>query len=184
MSGVTPEQAIRDYLAAEQTNVVSVSQPGAADWRGQTSSGGLEARPESFVFGKRRALGERLVYAVTFTTRAGVPMRYICHLRRDGAGDWRFEGGAGGGVGGDPRRDQPWVNFCGSYGRVFYAGGWALEHGGALARVRLSGGGYALEDTPDASDVVLFLADDPPLPLQVELLDGAGRIIARGRPLG
>ena len=185
MSGIIPEQAIRDYLTAPEVVVSSSAQAGTTGWRGQVSHGGYGARPDSFIFGKSRTQGERMVYAVTFTTGAGVAMRLVCDLRRDDAGDWRFIGGAGGGVGGDPRRGQPWVNFCGSYGRAFYAGGQVLEHGGAVARVRLVGaGGFALEDALGEDDMVLFLADDPPLPLQVVLLDGAGRVIATGRPLG
>ena len=183
MSATTPEQAISDYLTAPEI-ASSTAQAGARGGRGQTSSGGFGALPDSFLFGKMRALGDRRVYAVTFTTGAGAPMRMICHVRQDNAGGWRFEGGAGGGAGGDPARGHPWVNFCGSYGRAFYAGGRVLEHGGAVARVRLVGAnGYALEDTPGKDDMVLFLADDPPLPLQVELLDSAGQVIARGRAL-
>jgi hypothetical protein len=185
MSAITPEQAIRNYLAAPEVVASSSQQPGMAGWRGQVARGGHGARPESVQFGKRRALGGRLLYAVTFTTAAGMRMRSICHLRRDDAGDWRLLGGAGGSVSGDPRRGQPWVNFCGGYGRAFYAGGRALEHGGAVARVRLVGAnGYTLEDAPDGDDVALFLADNPPLPLRVELLDGAGRVIARSQLLG
>jgi hypothetical protein len=189
MSGNTPEAAIRDYLTQPEIVVSPAPQPGATGWRGQVARGGYGARPETLQFGKSRALGERLVYAVTFTSGAGIAMRYVCHLRRERAGegvdDWRFIGGAGGGADGDPLRGQPWVNLCGSYGREFYAGGRALEHGGAVARVRLAGAkGYALEDAPDEDEMVLFLADDPPLPLQVELLDSAGQVIARGAPLG
>lgn len=185
MSAITPEQAIRDYLAAPEVAVSSSQQPGMAGWRGQVAHGGYGARPESVQFGKRRALGDRLVCVVTFTSAAGIRMRSICHLRRDDAGDWRFIGGAGGSADGDPQRGQPWVNFCGGFGRAFYAGGRVLEHGGAVARVRLAGaGGYALEDTPGEDDMVLYLAGDPPLPLRVELLDGAGQVIARGQALG
>jgi hypothetical protein len=112
-------------------------------------------------------------------------MRFICHVRRAATGDWRFEGAAGGGVSGDPHRGQPWVNFCGGYAREFYAGGQVLEHGGAVARVRLvAANGATLEDAPGEDGIVLFLASDPPMPLQVKLLDFAGKILARGRPLG
>ncbi|HEX9036624.1 MAG TPA: hypothetical protein VF808_06485 [Ktedonobacterales bacterium] len=158
--GDTPELTIRDYLAEPETNIVS--QQAVGGWRGQTSSGGFNAAPDSFTFGSMRELGDRRVYAVTFATRAGARMRVICHVRRAATGDWRCEGVAGGGVGGDPHRGQPWVNFCGSYGREFYAGGQVLEHGGAVARVRMVGAnGYALEDAPGEVDIVLFLADDP-----------------------
>jgi hypothetical protein len=173
MGATNPEQVIRTYLTRPE------------------ASGGFEAIPTSFQFGKMRELGQRRLVVVTFATQTPWRMRFVCHLRQDDAGTWRFAGGAGGAVDGDPHRGQPWVNLGGGgWGDrpcAFYAGGQVLEHGGSVARVRLrSANGVLMEDTPGEYDLLLFLHDDPiELPLTVELLDSADQVITQHRwPLG
>lgn len=181
MAGSSPEDVIRDYLSSPRVPVATQPVPGAVGWRSEVGWGGCDAKPETIRFVKARSIPGRQVHAVTFETQAGQPMSWVCSVRQDDAGDWRFVGGAGGSANGSPRRDDPWVNLGGGgWPRQFYAGGCVLDDGKGVVRVRLHAtNGVELEDSVD-DDVVLFLTDSTvQLPVEAELIDGAGTTVGR-----
>lgn len=188
MPSIGPEQAIRDFLSAAGRPITPQADSGETGWRAEASSGGFDARPETVRFGKMRAAGRRRVYIVTCETQSGQRMRFICHVRQEESGVWRFDGASGGSADGAPqRRGHPWVNLGGGgWPQRFYAGGQVLEHGDTVARVRLrAANGVTLEDTLDEDAIVLFLAEDAVrLPISAELLDAAGQVVARRDALG
>ncbi|MGH2502256.1 MAG: hypothetical protein ACRDID_07045, partial [Ktedonobacterales bacterium] len=156
--------------------------PSAAGWHAGISRDRLIARPDTIHFGKLRQTATRQLHVVTFENTAGLRMRLYCCVRSTAAGGWLFDGGAGGGVGGEPQRSQPWVNMGGGGGpNSFYAAGRVLADGGTTALVRLhAANGVALEDSVGDDRIVLFLSDnDVQVPLEVELWDAAGRLVAR-----
>jgi hypothetical protein len=181
---ISPEQVIRDFLAAPHVVTSSRADPPGSGWRAETATGSMDAQPDSLAFVKMRALGSRRLYAVTFTDTTGRRVFFICHLvlnERDGA--WRFEGGAGGGSeDGNPRRGFPWVNLGGGgWPSRFYAGGRVVEDDAAtVTRVRLrAANGVTLEDTVD-NGIALFLTDDTVSPpVRAELLDSAGALVSQ-----
>jgi hypothetical protein len=180
MSVQDPEQAIREYLAAN--NVVTASEPvvGAVGWRAETSTGGLDARPETIAFIKARAMPQRQVHAVSFQTHSGQRMRFICAVEQSSDGAWHVAGGAGRSADGSPQRDVPWVNLGGGWPKHFYAGGDVLAEGQDVARVRLrAANGTELEDSVE-DGVVLFVTDrEVRTPIEVELLDRGGNVVGR-----
>jgi hypothetical protein len=142
----TPEQVMRDYLAAPRVLVSSHEDPSGSGWRAETATGGLDALPETIQIVKARALSSRVLYAVTYEDSRGRGALLCCHLSQDAARAWRFEGGAGGGTNGSgPRRGNPWINVGGGgWPARFYAGGAILEDdAGVVARMRLRGCGCA-----------------------------------------
>ena len=94
-------------------------------------------------------------------------------------------GGAGGAAeespANAPKRGFPWANLGGGgFSRQFYAGGAIEENNGAVARVRLrSANGIEMEDTVEQSVVLFMSADAVRMPLEVELHDDAGNLVAR-----
>lgn len=157
----TPEQIMRERLTAQ-----------------------LGARPATFHFGKYRSIPRRQVHALTFVDQDGREQSWACCVRQDATGEWHFEGGAGGGIGGAGLpRGYPWANLGGGGWPVhFYAGGRVEENDGQIVRVRLrSESGLILEDTAEDS-IVLFVTDDEVrLPLSVELLDARGAVVSQHR---
>jgi len=132
-------------------------------------------------FLKERGIPKRQAHAVTFDTTEGRRMRYTCYLAQDDDGNWRVQGGSGGGADGSPVRATPWVNpGGGGWPANFFAGGVVLDNGLDAARVRLiAANGTTMEDTVDAG-VVLFVTDQRvELPLQAELYDQSGQLIGR-----
>jgi hypothetical protein len=175
----SPEQAIRDYLTA--ASLVTSTKPAGGGWQAETSTGGMDAVPETIDFGKVRSVPGRQVHWVTFETRGGKRMQFTCCVEQDDAGAWTLFGGAGGVADCDPVRGHPWVDLGGGgWPRHVYAGGRMLEDGGAVARVRLhAANGIVLEDTVEHG-VVLFVSDDEVrVPTEAELLDANGRLIHR-----
>lgn len=174
---LSQEQVIREFLATGRKR--SGAPPHAPE--------GFDARPASIHFGKMRQVGQRQLHAVTFENHAGQRMRFICCVRSDDAGVWRFDGGAGGHADSSPHRDHPWANLGGGgWPHQFYAGGQVLDDGGVVMRVRLrTANGVTLEDTVGEDGIVLFLNDDEThVPLSVELLDGGGQIVAQHQAMG
>lgn len=186
MTNTTPEHVIREYLSAARLVLTSQSVPGAVGWRAETSSGGLDARPETIHFIKMRSIAQRQVHVVAFETQADQRMRFTCCVRQDDTGMWHFAGGAGGTANGSPRHDHPWVNLGGGgWPQQFYAGGEVLDNGLDVVRVRLrSASGTEMEDTVD-DGVVLFLTDDEVrMPVFAELFDRSGNVVGQHQAMG
>lgn len=178
-----PEQVMRDYLAQPRFVTSSHEEPPGSGWRAETGTGGLDARPETIQILKTRALDARRLYAVTFEDTRGRHMLFYCHIAQDTDGDWRFEGGAGGGTrDGGPHRGHPWIKLGGGgWPRRFYAGGAVVEDDGqTVARARLrAANGVTVEDRSE-DGIALFLTDDTvTLPVETELLDATGAIVSR-----
>jgi len=181
MASGSPEDVIRDYLSSPHVPVATQPVPGTVGWRSEVGWGGCDAKPETIHFVKVRGIPGRQAHAVTFETQAGQLMGYVCFAHQDDAGDWRFVGGAGGSANGSPQRDEPWVNLGGGrWPTQFYAGGRVLDDGKGVVRVRLhAANGVMLEDTVD-DGVVLFLTDaEIRVPVEAELIDGAGTVVSR-----
>lgn len=161
MSTSTPEQTIHDLLVAR-----------------------CGARAGKFTFGKSRGISGRQVHALTFEDRDGRTQSWACCARRDEAGEWHFEGGAGGGMReGACVRGHPWTNLGGGgWPSHFYAGGRVEESDGQVARVRLrAANGVMLEDTVDEGVVLFVTNEEVRLPLTVELLDARGEVVSQHR---
>lgn len=178
----SPEQAIRAFLTSGNKRGPAHPPPSATGWRAGTGGEELLPRPDSIRIGRMRQTAARQLHTVTCENTAGQRMRLYCCVRRTENGGWLFAGGAGGGVDGEPERSQAWANLCGGgWPHSFYAAGRVLDDGGATTLVRLTtANGLVLEDRVDADHIVLFLSDDDvQIPLDVELWDGAGRLVAR-----
>lgn len=187
-AAVDPEAVMRSYLATPSMVLSDRASDVGSGWRSRTSTGGLDARPETIHVLKVRSLPSRRLYAVTYVDTAGRSALFFCHLRQDDSDVWRFEGGAGGGTSdGGPLRGFPWINLgAGGWPVRFYAGGTVSEDGAlAVARVRLiAANGVALEDTVE-DEIALFLTDEPvTLPVTAELLDASGAVMSRHVALG
>jgi len=181
MAGSSPEDVIRDYLSSPRILVAAQPVPGTVGWRSEEWTGGCDAQPETIHFLKARSIPGRQVHAVTFQTQSGQAMSWVCYVRQNDAGNWRFVGGAGGSANGSPQRDDPWVNLGGGgWPTQFYAGGRVLDNGRGVVRVRLrAANGVDLEDTV-YDGLVLFLTDSTvQLPVEAELMDGVSTIISR-----
>ncbi|HEY8326286.1 MAG TPA: hypothetical protein VIG77_17445 [Ktedonobacterales bacterium] len=178
----SPEQAIRAFLTTGNKRGPAHPPPNAAGWQARTGGNELIARPDAIHFGRMRQTQTRQLHTVTFESIAGERMRLYCCVRRTADGGWLFDGGAGGSADGDPHRSQAWVNLCGGgWPNSFYAAGRVVDDGGATTLVRLhTANGIVLEDSVDDDHIVLFLSDDAiQIPLEVELWDAAGRLVAR-----
>lgn len=184
-SGSDPEEVIRDALAATASPIESRSTSGG--WLAASSRDGLDARRETIQLGSPRAVPSRRVYPVTFETTGGRRMRGYCYLAGEDAAGWRLAGFAGGADRADAldhaHRGHPWVSFGGGGDKGgFYAGGQVCEDADSnVARVRLRDtSGIVLDDVPDADRNVVFVMNAmPAFPLQVELLDAEGHIVAK-----
>jgi hypothetical protein len=175
-----PRQAIVAQLAQPGGKPLWRSRPSPGGWRSAISrGGGHDADPGTIRFVKQRGIAGHELHAITFDDRNGRPHRYLVGVK-DFDGDWEISGLAGGGVG-DPRRDQPWVNFCGwGWPSAFCGGGWVTGCGSEdAARVRLRfRGGLVLEDTVD-DGVVLLIADSRvDLPAIAEIRHAKGFLLA------
>ncbi|MGH2515521.1 MAG: hypothetical protein ACRDHP_07680, partial [Ktedonobacterales bacterium] len=183
MAGADPHQVIVELLSAPSIVESDTPAGGVVGWRTRISSGGMDARPETFRFVKAREIPERQVHAVTYETVNGSRQTMVCSVRQSAGGGWEFVGGAGGGDGGDgngPPTSQPKANLGGGgWPRAFYAGG-RVEGGPDVARVALTAANGAVLDDTVEDGVVLFLTDDEVRPpLHVTLYDGSGNVIGQ-----
>lgn len=181
MPGPDPRQVIRDYLGPPSVFISDTPDPRGSGWHGGPSRGGMGADVTTMRFLKARGILRRQVHAVVFDTAEGRRMRFTCYLVQDDAGDWRFDGGAGGSADGAPVRADPSVNLgAGGWPASFYAGGAVVDNGVDVARVRLiAANGTIMEDTVDAG-VVLFITDQlVERPIHVELYNQAGQMVAQ-----
>ena len=195
MSENDPKQVIIEYLSLPEGEVVSQPDANAPavqkDGRWvlpgtMQRGGGMGARASTVRFLKERALPQRQVHAVTFEDETGQPWHFIGFVAQDAQGHWRFEmgGGGGGGSGSDPRhplRDHPWANLAGGgWEDRFWAGGWVVDNGLEVTRVRLTGrNGRVLEDFVD-NGLVLFVTDQKVrVPVQVELYNRSDELVGQ-----
>ena len=139
----------------------------------------------SVQFLRARCIPDRQVHAVTFKNQSGQSVHFICFLLQDEQGQWRFRGGAGGEVDSDLQKahlvhQQPWAYLSGGgWPDHFYAGGYVINKGLTIARVRLiTANNATIEDTVDEHGLVLFLSNQRiETPLQAELYDQAGKLV-------
>ncbi len=170
-------QAIAQRLTAPRKRLTD--EPTTGGWHSSLWQGGFDARPESIRFLKARSIPGRQLHAVVFEMKDGPWGQWTVPLTQDEEGNWRVEGGAGGGGADLADRDPPVANLGGGgWPTRFYAGGRVLDASGRVERVRLIGlNGTTLEDSVD-DRWVLFLTDEPmELPIQVQLYDGIGSML-------
>lgn len=132
-------------------------------------------------FLKQRSIPGRIVQAIIYTDRAGQAIDFICYLAQDTQGRWHFRGGTGRGSGTGTVRNHPWVELAGGgWPHDFYAGGYIVNQGSEVARVRLiASTGVTMEDSVD-DQLVLFLTDQKvDIPFIAELYDRSGKLILR-----
>src|SRR5581483_2583496 len=152
-------QVIIDYLSTPQTIVSDEPVPGMTGWHKLQYGGGMGAKAETVRFVKERSLPRRQVHFVTFKDEEEREMHFACSVTQDEQGEWKFRGSAGGGGGGKIVREQPWANLAGSWPYDFYAGGYVIDNGLDVVRVRLTASnGVVMEDSVD-DGIVLFLSD-------------------------
>ncbi len=179
MSSPDPRQVIREHLSVPRVVISETPVPGTHGWRSRQTRG-MGADVATIQFLKERRISRRQVHAVTFTDADAHRMRFTYYLAQDGADNWRVDGAAGGSADGDPIRATPWANVGGGgWPANFYAGGAVVDNGLDVARMRLiAANGTIMEDTVDAG-VVLFVTDQHvELPLQAELYDRTGQMVA------
>jgi len=174
------KQAIIAYLTAPA--VITSDRDTGGGRRAITSTGGMDARAETFQFGKQRSIPRRIVQHVFYENTQGMKMSCTCELMQNDDGEWQFGGYSGGSAGGREAliREHPWANLGGGgWPGRFFAGGYVVNNGLDIARVRLiADNGTILEDTVD-DGYVLFLTDEQVgIPLQAELYDQEGKLIA------
>jgi hypothetical protein len=126
----SPEQAIRAFLTTGNKRGPAHPPPNAAGWHAGSDGDELIARPDTIHFGRARQTATRQLHAVTFESVSGARMRLYCCVRRTDDGGWLFDGGAGGGMDGEPQRSQAWVNLSGGGRphRFFAAGRLVARH--------------------------------------------------------
>ncbi len=181
MADSDPHQVIREHLSVPRVVISDTPVPGTRGWRSQQAHGGMGADAATLRFLKERGIPRRQVHAVAFDMPEGRRIRFTCYLAQDEAGDWRFEGGAGGSAEEMPARAAPWVNLGGGgWPANFYAGGIVSDNGLDVARVRLiAANGTIMEDTVDAGEVLFVTDQRVELPIRVELYDRAGQMVAQ-----
>lgn len=190
------KQVVIDYLSLPEGELVSQPDPNAPPVQRDGRSvlpgsvrrgGGMGARASTIKFLKERSIAQWQVHAVTFEDETGRPWHFVGFVTQDVQGRWHVEmgGGGGGGSGNDlprhPRRNHPWANLAGGgWEDRFWAGGWVIDNGLDVTRVRLTGSnGQVLEDTID-DGLVLFVTDQKVrVPVQVELYNRSGELVGQ-----
>lgn len=179
MTHSDPHQVIIDYLST--TRIIISDEAHSGGWHKQRSSGGMSAKAETIRFLKERAMPRRQLHYVTFEDDTGRTLFFTCYVTQDERDAWQFHGGSGGGGGGKMLvREHPWANLGGGgWPNDFYAGGYVIDNGLDITRVRLiATNGTVLEDTVEDA-IVLFLGQQPvEIPLQAELYDRTGTLVA------
>ncbi len=189
-----PKQVIIDYLSLPEGEIVSQPDPNTPhvlkDGRRVRpgiihKGGGMGAKASSVKFLKERSIPHCQVHAVTFEDEAGQQWDCVCFVAQNAQGLWHFEMSGGGGSGGEikrhPARDHPWANLAGGgWQDRFWAGGYVINNGLDVARVRLTGSnGQVLEDTVD-DGLVLFVTDQKVrVPIEVALYNRSGELVGQ-----
>ncbi len=125
----------------------------------------------------------RMMLAVTNEKRASGQI-FVGYLEQNERGEWRFSGGAStslGGVSAHPR-----VNLGGGgWPDHFHAGGYVVDNGLDIARVRLvAANGTIVEDNVQNNIVLFFTDQRVEIPLQAELFDRAGELVSSHNVFG
>ena len=142
----------------------------------------FRAQRDTIEFLKERGEQDRRLFAVRCDDEDGRGWFWLVAAERDERGVWQAHGVAGG-SGDVPHRSEPWLNFCGAWGKErLYGGGQIHDAGVALSRVRLTlEGGRLLDDDADRG-VALFAAVEDSAPERIELFDAAGHLAGSHAP--
>lgn len=167
----TPENAIRGWIAHP-----NLRGPGGTALP-------FRVLPDTIAFVKDRGTPGHQLWWVTCDADGGPRgtehWSWTVAVDRDERRGWRARG-VSGGSGHLPPRGFAWANLGGGWGPEGFNAGGAIEDAGRSVRlVRLTDAlGSTFEDTVD-DGVVLFLSDEPvAMPMRVELLDTADRVVA------
>jgi hypothetical protein len=175
------EQAAFDYLVAAPGPVTWTSPPSPGGWAASArDGGGAGADPATVRFVKSRVFPGCQLHEADFATRDGRPWHMLVRTWQEPGGSWVADpvGGGGGGV---PRRNLPWVNFAAQWNaQQFAAGGYMAGQGAeAACRVRLTfADGTAIEDTAADGVVLFFASPGVSFPARVEIFDTTGNVLA------
>ncbi len=141
----------------------------------------LEETVEEFHFLREKTLEDipgRMILAATNEQRAGDEL-LICYLEQNARGEWRYSGGASSSRGGVSSTARV-ILGGGGWPKHFHAGGYVVEVGREIARVSLvAKNGTVVEDVPEHGIVLFFTDRQIEIPLQAELYDRAGNLVAR-----
>jgi hypothetical protein len=169
------QQAVVDYLAAP-------SEPTAFARAAPRGPVARKSRPVaesgSVRIAKSRAFKGSELHAVLFVADSHL-WRMVIGTVPDETGGWKVHP-VGGGSGGSPRRERPWVNLTAQFGPCFRGGGEVIGQDADRARlVRMRfANGTTLEDSVE-DGVVLFEADHAvSFPAEVQVLDATGELLA------
>jgi hypothetical protein len=175
-------QAVVEYLVAvPEAEPETVST--APTHRGWVSKVGRErnpvADPTTVRFRKSRAFDECELHSVAFSTLDGRSMESVVRTWIDGNGV-NVVAPIGGGSGGGPHRNHPWVNFSAQWNSTVFRGGGVVIGEGTerahIVRLRFANGTVA-EDTIGRG-VVLFEVPGPiTFPVEVDVLDAGAVLI-------
>jgi hypothetical protein len=131
-------------------------------------------------FVKEHRIPGRRLYWLTLSDTQRRRWRLLAERVEHGTDGWVVSGEAGG-TGEGLERTEPWLNLAGGWSaHGFYAGGELAAAGAEVARVRLrSANGLVLEDDAEHGVVLFATGHQVEAPLNVEIVDGAGAVVAR-----
>jgi hypothetical protein len=174
------EQAIVDYLAGEPGPARQAGPPGPGGWVAFTPSGGPGADLATIQFRKSRTFPDCQLHWVTFSSQAGRPTHAFFRAWPEPDGSWLVNH-IGGGSGGGPYRNRPWVNFTAQWNDGLFAAGGEVTGDGAqqahLVRLRFADG-TSIEDRVENGVVLFFVSPGVAFPARVDILDNAAVSLA------
>ena len=187
MTDNDPKQVIIDYLIRPLGEIQPPSPPppgyDKSKWKSgeSRSGGGLAAKAETIRFLQAREHPHCQLHEVRFEDETGRQDHWVLCVHESTVDHWRLGGGGNvSEVEHAPVRDHAWANLAGGWSKeLFWAGGRVLDNGLDVVRVRLiAANGVQLEDTVQ-DGLALFVTDQwVERPVQVELYDRAGMLVA------
>ena len=185
MTFTKSQQAVVDWAAtplAPQRGPRSLQ--GRTGWVVQaglrSDGGGPGAVRETVRILKSRPFAAGELHAVAFETREGSSRTWVVRTFSQAAGCYEVLP-IGGGGGGTPHREQPWVNVATQWGSSYFRAGGEVTGDGAgaarLVRMRFANA-VVLEDDTEGDWVLFEAMQGVKFPADVEIFDTAGDLLS------